>query len=105
MRCRAYRGRGLVEGVARGPALVVRGRVSFLGDVDPERGVLRLSSGPAGLAGRVLVVEGGRGSTVGSYVIYGLARRGLAPAAMVVVEAEPIIVAGCVLGGIPLVSG
>jgi predicted aconitase with swiveling domain len=103
MQCREYRGKGLVEGRASGPALVVKGRISFLGDVDPETGVLR-SAGQT-LEGRILVFEGGRGSTVGSYIIYGLSRKGLAPAAMVAVEAEPIIVAGCVLGGIPLVAG
>ena len=91
-------------GVARGAALVVRGRISFLGDVDAERGVVRTSGGEKPLKGRVLVFEGGRGSTVGSYVIYGLARKKLGPAAMVVVEAEPIIVAGCVLAETPLVS-
>ena len=94
----------MVEGRARGEALVVRGPLSFLGDVDPGTGVLRDGSGRS-VAGRVLVFESGRGSTVGSYVIYALAENGVAPKAMVAVRAEPIIVAGCVLGGIPLVDG
>ncbi len=98
-----FRGRGLVEGRARGEALVVWGPISFLGDVDPETGELRDGTGRS-VAGRILVFESGRGSTVGSYVIYALAENGVAPKAMVVLRAEPIIVAGCVLAGIPLVD-
>ncbi len=104
MQCRVYKGRGIVGGKAEGRALVVEGRISFLGDVDAGTGVLKMNGGER-LVGRILVFEAGRGSTVGSYIIYGLATRGLAPAAMVVVEAEPIIITGCVLAGIPLVSG
>jgi predicted aconitase with swiveling domain len=37
-------------------------------------------------------------------VIYGLRKYGVAPAAIVNIETEPIIIAGCVLAGIPLVD-
>ena len=98
-----YRGRGLVEGRGKGRALVVRGDVSFFGDVDPDTGLLR-GLGER-VTGRVLIFRRGRGSTVGSYIIYALAENKVAPAAMVVVEAEPIVVTGCVLASIPLVDG
>ena len=56
------------------------------------------------IAGRVLAFPHGKGSTVGSYVLYGLARNGVAPAAIVNGEAETIIAAGALIAGIPLVD-
>ncbi|MEN3057282.1 MAG: DUF126 domain-containing protein, partial [Candidatus Methanosuratincola petrocarbonis] len=53
---------------------------------------------------RVLVFPKGKGSTVGSYVIYQLRRNGHAPAAIINVETEAIIAAGCILAEIPLVD-
>ena len=41
---------------------------------------------------------------MGSYVIYGLARRGRGPAAIVNERTEAIVAAGAILGGIPLVD-
>lgn len=77
--------------------------VSFLGEVDPEKGFLRTGMGEIEIAGKALVMRGSRGSTVGSYILYALARRGKSPKCIVVKEAEPILVAGCVLGDIPLI--
>ncbi|KSW11710.1 hypothetical protein CF15_02520 [Pyrodictium occultum] len=94
--------RGIVEGNGSGETLVVHGRLSFYGEVDPERGTL---TDGRSIAGRVLIMEGGRGSTVGPYILYALARRGLAPSAIAVVEAEPILVAGAVMASVPLASG
>ncbi|HIQ23887.1 MAG TPA: DUF126 domain-containing protein [Pyrodictium delaneyi] len=94
--------RGLVEGRAAGETLVVRGRLSFYGEVDPEKGIL---VDGRSIAGRILVMEGGRGSTVGPYILYALSRRRLAPSAIVVVEAEPILVAGAVMAAVPLAAG
>lgn len=94
--------RGLVEGRAAGETLVVRGRLSFYGEVDPEKGIL---VDGRNIVGKILVMEGGRGSTVGPYILYALSRRGLAPSAIVVVEAEPILVAGAVMASVPLAAG
>ena len=55
--------------------------------------------------GKILVFPGGKGSTVGSYKIYEMAKLGTAPLAMIVEKAEPIIVVGCVLANIPLIEG
>ena len=44
------------------------------------------------------------GSTVGSYVIYALKQNGLAPAAIINTEAEPIIAVGAIIAGIPMVD-
>ncbi len=99
--------RPLVEGVAEGPALVSREPISFYGGVDPDTGVVRERGHPLegeSVAGRVLVFPYGKGSTVGSYVILELARRGCAPRAIVNVESEQIVIIGCLLAGIPLVD-
>jgi len=41
---------------------------------------------------------------VGSYVIYQLKKRDLAPAAMINLVSEPIVAVGAVISGIPLVD-
>ncbi len=56
------------------------------------------------VAGTVLAFPYGKGSTVGSYVIYALSRNGHAPAAIVNTEAEPIIATGAIIGNIPMID-
>ena len=97
----------IASGRASGPALVSRQAISFLGNVNPGKGVV---VDPAhelfgqSIAGKVLVFPGGKGSTVGSYVIYQLKKRGLAPAAMINLRSEPIVAVGAIISGIPLVD-
>lgn len=82
--------------------------LSFLGDVDKDRGVVvSVDSGCVGcsIAGKILVVERFRGSTVGTYVMYSLCRRGLAPKAILCSELDPVVVAGAALCGIPIIYG
>ena len=90
-----------------GEALVSREPIGFLGGVDPDTGVVIEPGHPLegqSVAGRVLVFPTGKGSTVGSYTLYRLARNGLAPAAIVNAEADPVIVVGAVIAGIPMVD-
>ncbi len=101
-------GRAVSPGRGEGTALVSAKPMSFLGGVDPATGVVRdLASDIRGesVAGRVLVFPRGKGSTVGSYVIYGLAKRRVGPAAIVNERTEAIVATGAILGGIPLVDG
>src|SRR5512137_1733572 len=94
-------------GCARGPALVTREAISFLGNVDAQTGrVVDPAHELFGqcIAGKVLIFPGGKGSTVGSYVIYQLRKRGLAPAAMINIRSEPIVAVGAIISGIPLVD-
>ena len=97
----------VASGRASGPALVTGQAISFLGNVNPETGIVvdpaHELSGES-IAGKVLVFPGGKGSTVGSYVIYQLKKRGLAPAAMINLLSEPIVAVGAVISGIPLVD-
>lgn len=104
---RILRGRVIVEGYAGGPALVSDRPLSFLGGVDPETGRIIEPGHPLegqSVAGRVLVFPTGKGSTVGSYILYRLARAGLAPAAIVNAESEPIVAVGALIAGIPMID-
>jgi predicted aconitase with swiveling domain len=81
--------------------------VSFYGGVDPETGVVterdHAVEGEC-VTGRVFVFPTGKGSTVGSYVIYRMKKLGTAPAALVNLETEAILATGCVISEIPLVD-
>ena len=46
----------------------------------------------------------GKGSTVGSYVLYNLKRNGKAPLAIVNKECETIVAVGCIISEIPCVD-
>ena len=56
------------------------------------------------IAGQVLVFPYGKGSTVGSYVLYALSRNGHAPSAIVNAEAEAIIATGAIISEIPMID-
>ena len=100
-------GRVIKAGRAEGVALVSREPIGFFGMVDAETGIVIEKGHPlAGqsIAGRVLVFPTGKGSTVGSYSLYRLAKAGLAPAAIVNAESEPIVAVGAIIGDIPMVD-
>ncbi len=92
--------RVLVGGSGSGRPLVLRRPISPLGDLDHVRGVLRAEGEE--VAGRVLAFPYAVGSSVGSYVLYSLARRGLAPAAILVERADITLASGCAVAGIAL---
>ena len=94
--------RPVVPGRARGRIVKVES-LSFYGEVDPRRGVL-IGDGRS-VRGRILFIGRSRGSTVGSYVIYALKYHGNAPAAIVMIRSEPIVITGAILAGIPLFEG
>jgi len=101
------KGRKVVGGVAEGEAVVSPEPISFFGGVDPKTGKIIERNHPLEgtiIAGKVLVFPRGKGSTVGSYTLYTLAKNKVAPAAIINVETESIIVVGCVLAGIPLID-
>lgn len=100
-------GRGISRGRARGPLLISPAPISFLSGVDPETGVIIEQGHPlqgTGIAGTVLAFPYGKGSTVGSYVLYALSRNHHAPAAIINAEAEAIIATGAIIGGIPMID-
>jgi uncharacterized protein len=101
------RGRGIAKGWGAGPMLVSPEPVSFLSGVDPKTGTIVEKGHPLqgeNIAGKVLAFPYGKGSTVGSYVLYALSQNGHAPAAIINAEAEPIIATGAIIGRIPMID-
>jgi len=101
IRCRT-----VVKGFGEGPAIVSRSPISFFGGVDRETGRIIEKDHELGgetVSGKVFLFPYGKGSTVGSYVIYSLSKKRLAPAALINLETEAIIATGAVLAQIPLV--
>jgi len=91
------KGRQIMTGYATGEAIVSRAPIGFYGNVDPKTGIV-IEHGHE-LEGKcikdkILVFPNGKGSTVGSYVIYGLKKNGVAPAAIINKETETIVAAG-----------
>lgn len=96
-------GRGLIEGEAQGRLLVSDVGLSFWGGVDPLNGDIIDRHHPLhgqNLAGRVLVIPGGRGSCSGSSVLLELILNGHAPAALVFTETEEILTLGVLVAEI-----
>jgi hypothetical protein len=101
------KGRGISKGSAGGEILLSEDPISFLGNVDPQTGKIvdpEHCLFGKNIAGKVLVFPHGKGSTVGSYVIYQLFKNGVAPVAMVNLECEPIVAVGAIISEIPLVD-
>ena len=102
-----FEGRVIKDGAAEGEALVSSEPIGFLGGVDGTTGQVTERGHPlegAYVTGRVLVFPTGKGSTVGSYVLYELAANDLAPAAMINVDCEPIVAVGAIISEIPMVD-
>jgi predicted aconitase with swiveling domain len=99
--------RKIARGQASGYALVTSEPLSFLGGVDPESGRIidphhELSNQV--IKDKILIIPSGKGSTVGSYVIFQMAKNKTAPQAIIAIEAEPIIATGAIMAGIPMVD-
>ena len=103
----ALRGRIIWSGWAKGEALVSNQPISFYGGIDPMTGeVVERGHELEGksIAGKILVFPYGKGSTVGSYIILRLKKRGMAPKAMVNIRCEPIIAVGAIIAEIPTID-
>ena len=103
----ALRGRMIWSGWAKGEALVSNQPISFYGGIDPMTGeVVERGHELEGksIAGKILVFPYGKGSTVGSYIILRLKKRGMAPKAMVNIRCEPIIAVGAIIAEIPTID-
>ena len=101
------RARGIVPGRASGIAVISPAPFSFVGGVDPATGsIADAATGIAGepLQGRIFTFPTGKGSTVGSYVLYGLGKRGLGPTGIVNRRADAVVAVGATLAGIPMVD-
>ncbi|MCW4019734.1 MAG: DUF126 domain-containing protein [Candidatus Bathyarchaeota archaeon] len=95
------------EGQIEGELLVTRMRISFFGDIDQKTGAVvgvDLDICGENITNKIFVFSEGRGSTVGSNVLYGLATNGLAPKLIATERTELITISGAIYGEIPMVS-
>jgi predicted aconitase with swiveling domain len=107
MREMELQGRVIKSGTAEGLALVSSQPIGFLGGVDPDTGMVIEPGHPLEgqcVTGRVLIFPTGKGSTVGSYTLYRMAKAGTAPAAIVNAESEAIVAVGAIISDIPMVD-
>jgi uncharacterized protein len=92
--------RTLAPGMARGRVLVLDDPLSMWGGLDPTDGRVIDPHHPqtgAVTTGRVLVMPTGRGSSSSSYVLAEAIRAGTGPAAIVLLEADPILALGALV--------
>ncbi len=101
------KGRAIVEGQCKAEALVSTKPISFLGGVNPTNGkIIERNHDLCGkcVKDKVLCFPHGHGSTVGSYVIYSLAKKNLAPKAIVNQTADQVVVVGAIIANIPMID-
>ena len=99
--------RMISKGKEEGECIVTNESISFLGGVDPKTGtVIDKKHELYGqcITDKILVIPSGKGSTVGSYVIYQMAKNDTAPKAIICQKAEPIIAIGAIISKIPMVD-
>ena len=83
-----------------GEVLVLDEPLSFWGGIDPATGAvidIRHPQRGANVAGRILVMPSGRGSSSSSSVLAEAIRAGTAPAAIVLAEPDPILALGAIV--------
>ena len=101
------KGRTIYPGIVEGEAIVSSEPIGFYGGIDAKTGeVIEKGHELEGqnVKDKILVFPNGKGSTVGSYVIYGLKKNGVGPKAIVNKETETIVATGVILAGIPCVD-
>lgn len=104
---KVLKGRKITKGRVKGVALVSQKPLSFLGGIDPKTGIVKDAESDIrgeSVKDKILVFPRGKGSTVGSYVIYQLKKNNVAPKAIVVEDAETIVATGAIIAEIPMVD-
>ena len=107
MQAIVLKGRVIVEGRCEGEALVSMKPISFLGGVNPENGeIVEKNHDLHGecIRDKVLCFPHGHGSTVGSYVLYSLAKKKLAPKAIINQKADPVVAVGAIIADVPMMD-
>ena len=101
------KGRTISPGKAEGIAIVSTEPIGFYGGIDINTGIVIEKGHPLegkSVKDKILVFPCGKGSTVGSYVIYGIKKNGVAPAGIINKETETIVATGVILAGIPCID-
>lgn len=101
-------GRAVVKGRAEGEALVADATLSFWGEVDAVTGRVIAVGHPLegqSLAGKILVIRSTKGSSGTPMMLHLAKLEGKAPAALVNVEVDSLAALGCIVNGIPMMTG
>jgi len=104
---KVIKARAIAEGFGKGEVILLKEPFGFYGNVDARTGIIIEKGNPLEgtcIKDKIFVFPYGKGSTVGSYVIYSLKRNNVAPAAIINMETEPIIACGVILAEIPCVD-
>ncbi|MER8375760.1 DUF126 domain-containing protein [Mesorhizobium sp. M1406] len=89
-----------LAGEAQGQALVFSQPLSFWGGIDAETGDITDHSHPGlgqNVAGKILVMPSGRGSSSSSSVLAETIRRGTAPIGILLERPDPILAVGAII--------
>ncbi|MHC4292597.1 MAG: aconitase X swivel domain-containing protein [Planctomycetota bacterium] len=90
----------LVAGYGRGKILATQQSISFWGGVDPASGNIvdpRHELFKKSIIGKVLAFPYGKGSAAAPLVLLELAKQGTAPAAIINIDIDPLLVAGPII--------
>lgn len=102
-----YNVRKIVRGSAEGEAIVFDGSFSFLGDVDMGNAEIIAEQNPNKgrfMNGKIMIYRETKGSSGGMVVLMTLAKKGIAPAAIVTVKPVDYNLAeGAILAQVPFV--
>jgi uncharacterized protein len=96
----AVEGVALTPGRATAPVLVLAEPLSFWGGVDAASGTIIDTHHPQlgqSVAGRILMLHSGRGSSSSSSVLAETIRNRVGPAAILLVSSDPILALGCLV--------
>ncbi|MDR0900034.1 MAG: DUF126 domain-containing protein [Methanobrevibacter sp.] len=99
--------RKISKGKTKGKLITSTEPLSFLGGVNPNTGEIidpNHELKGKNIDGKILYIPGGKGSTVGSYVIFQMKKNNVAPKAIICKSAEPIIATGAIISDIPMVD-
>ena len=99
--------RKISKGKGKGELITSTEPISFLGGVNPQNGqIIDPNHELKGeiIKDKVLFIPAGKGSTVGSYVIFQMMKNSTAPSAIICINAEPIIATGAIMSNIPMVD-
>ena len=102
------KGKIIYPGKVKGKAIVSPEPIGFYGGVDVKTGEIVESGHPLegrNIKGKILVFPHGKGSTVGSYIIYGLKKLGNAPLAIVTENIDTVTAVGVIISEIPCIDG
>ncbi|WP_291766349.1 aconitase X swivel domain-containing protein [Caldivirga sp. UBA161] len=91
------------NGIVSGELIAINSPISFLGDVDGIRGIIKVKGMEISIAGKVFALPYSTGSTVGPYVMYQLAKYGKAPLAILAAKPDTLMLVGSIMANIPLI--